>query len=1457
MARAKRNKPTTAKPAQHQSVSGRATTVLEHDDAVEETDQEQLVERQPASPRQQHSQQHSQQLQQRQATLQTVSPLAAATEQSSNTECKYQASLRSLSIQGFKSFNGGGEIGPLGRFTCVVGPNGCGKSVVGEAIAFALGGSKKMLRANGQAALINQQLKEAGPAQAQVTVCLSAVDVAEPSSQHVLCVRKTIHSSQSSRISLRTAGVDNSWTTVSQAQLSDRLAQYGLQSDAIDRFVVTQHRHAVSVQDPLELVQYLETLLGTAHIQELITRKHAEVCKLHQDIDDMADNIDRLETERELLAPQVQLWNRYQQEAKQLNKRKSQLLADTATVLSADVAAQQKQLVDHKAELRQARGVETEAAAAVAVAERDVAKHKEELNDVKKGQAAAKKQVEKLSLQLASLRAEQVDMVKRHTAEHKLLNVLLKDCAKLEQDAGQWQQAASETAEQLQTATASMQQCQATLSSLQGSSGGSLSSAAAGLRDAVSAGQTRLGLLQQASDRASTDLHDAQDAEKAYLQQLAAQERALLSAQQDLQKLQSSKPAAAQSLAAAQHKLQAARDQQLRHEQRTADLQMDIASLQDEGVGTDSGANARNRAAGGRWGAYDAALTTLRQQLPGRFFGRLCNVAAVIEPSATVAVNAMLREVANLATCVVVTNRPTASHVIRHFTQHRIGTVTCKIIAEARHPSGPNASVVAAQAEATAGGGSATPLSELVRLDEGAASAAAVVAAMLDSWCLVDSRGTALRLRRCRSCARASFVTRQGEVFKADGEIVAGGGADVRQQHTDDYSLGPAVRAWNDTSATARREPQRTNDAAQQSSKRLQELYAEVRQQQEAMTQHETVAAAQAREVSRLTAELEALDITHAKAARKLTKDIKSASAASAQLRTKLDQARRKAEEAAAAIKQFTARVQEEQAGIDASRAQLEAIVRQQDQGEALLRAEAELQELTSQQASLRSTLQAQQQKARHVGSQLRAAQAEIKRLQQQDREAETAAVAHKLGALQSQVATHQEEAARLTKQSKQLAKQHKGASEEQEKLHRQHSAASNSVKAAAAEVHSAKQQLQELNAKLQHVLAAAGEPAQPAAAGGTAAADDAQHRSGGDQHVSADSAADDSYNGSGDGGADDMAVDDETAAVAADDDTAAVAEKGGAAAQVHDGAGVTYSDDDFEQPIRIARRRAANRHNGANGRATAAADDATPLHSDVRRRRGRLGARATTDATTARPAAGESVPVDKALRGKDIAALRRRVASEAVELKDQEDRLHEMRQGIDSAALDRDLEALKGLERSRHELAQLELHVEDAASEEQRLQDDRYNQLTSALHVINHHLPKVYKFLTAEQGDALLSYAQDRRLLFAEGVTLNIRPDGHRWWQFSSLSGGQQALAMLALSFALQAASPSPFYFFDEIDAALDTASARRVAEYILQQSSAQYIVVSHKPQVYEAASCLVGLYSIEGGSAAVTAQL
>jgi len=47
-------------------------------------------------------------------------------------------------------------------------------------------------------------------------------------------------------------------------------------------------------------------------------------------------------------------------------------------------------------------------------------------------------------------------------------------------------------------------------------------------------------------------------------------------------------------------------------------------------------------------------------------------------------------------------------------------------------------------------------------------------------------------------------------------------------------------------------------------------------------------------------------------------------------------------------------------------------------------------------------------------------------------------------------------------------------------------------------------------------------------------------------------------------------------------------------------------------------------------------------------------------------------------------------------------------------------------------------------------------------------------------------------------------------------LSGGEKTISSLALVFALHYYKPTPLYFMDEIDAALDFKNVKTVGEYI-----------------------------------------
>jgi structural maintenance of chromosome 3 (chondroitin sulfate proteoglycan 6) len=75
-------------------------------------------------------------------------------------------------------------------------------------------------------------------------------------------------------------------------------------------------------------------------------------------------------------------------------------------------------------------------------------------------------------------------------------------------------------------------------------------------------------------------------------------------------------------------------------------------------------------------------------------------------------------------------------------------------------------------------------------------------------------------------------------------------------------------------------------------------------------------------------------------------------------------------------------------------------------------------------------------------------------------------------------------------------------------------------------------------------------------------------------------------------------------------------------------------------------------------------------------------------------------------------------------------------------------------------------------------------------------------------------------------------------------LSGGQQCVVALTLIFAIQRCDPSPFYFFDEIDAALDAVYRTSIANMIHEQSKdTQFITTTFRPEMVAVAEKFYGV--------------
>jgi chromosome segregation protein len=114
--------------------------------------------------------------------------------------------------------------------------------------------------------------------------------------------------------------------------------------------------------------------------------------------------------------------------------------------------------------------------------------------------------------------------------------------------------------------------------------------------------------------------------------------------------------------------------------------------------------------------------------------------------------------------------------------------------------------------------------------------------------------------------------------------------------------------------------------------------------------------------------------------------------------------------------------------------------------------------------------------------------------------------------------------------------------------------------------------------------------------------------------------------------------------------------------------------------------------------------------------------------------------------------------------------------------------------------------------------------------------------------GHAYLQLTEDD--LLSTGVSVMARPPGKRNTSIHLLSGGEKALAAIALVFAIFELNPAPFCLLDEVDAPLDDINAIRFSELVKDMSErVQFIVVTHNKITMEIAQQLIGVTMNEPG--------
>jgi chromosome segregation protein len=138
--------------------------------------------------------------------------------------------------------------------------------------------------------------------------------------------------------------------------------------------------------------------------------------------------------------------------------------------------------------------------------------------------------------------------------------------------------------------------------------------------------------------------------------------------------------------------------------------------------------------------------------------------------------------------------------------------------------------------------------------------------------------------------------------------------------------------------------------------------------------------------------------------------------------------------------------------------------------------------------------------------------------------------------------------------------------------------------------------------------------------------------------------------------------------------------------------------------------------------------------------------------------------------------------------------------------------------------------------------------KFAEAFEAINNNFRQIFQTLFGGgTGEMRLT---DQENLAESGIDIVCSPPGKRLQNVLLLSGGEKALAAVALLMAIFRYQPSPFCVMDEVDAPLDESNIGRLTRLLQEMSSqTQFIVITHSKRTMEAAQALYGVTMQEPG--------
>ncbi|XP_041854155.1 structural maintenance of chromosomes protein 1B [Melanotaenia boesemani] len=125
--------------------------------------------------------------------------------------------------------------------------------------------------------------------------------------------------------------------------------------------------------------------------------------------------------------------------------------------------------------------------------------------------------------------------------------------------------------------------------------------------------------------------------------------------------------------------------------------------------------------------------------------------------------------------------------------------------------------------------------------------------------------------------------------------------------------------------------------------------------------------------------------------------------------------------------------------------------------------------------------------------------------------------------------------------------------------------------------------------------------------------------------------------------------------------------------------------------------------------------------------------------------------------------------------------------------------------------------------------------------------IDQIYKRICRNSSAQAILSAEISDEPYLGGINYNCVAPGKRFMSMDNLSGGEKAIAALALLFAIHSFRPAPFFILDEVDAALDNTNIGKVTSFLREESreNMQIIVISLKEEFFSKADALHGVYS------------